>query len=87
MRASPIPYGSQSRPSWITARGADYIALTGIIFDGSGKTLPQNSGLVQLAAGRGILVRDCEFVGSGANGVASGPASGCFRRTTRFSGA
>jgi uncharacterized secreted repeat protein (TIGR03808 family) len=53
----------------ITSRGADYVSLTGLTFDGGGKTLPGNSGLVQLAAGRGVLVRDCEIVGSGQNGI------------------
>jgi uncharacterized secreted repeat protein (TIGR03808 family) len=53
----------------ITSRGADYISLTGLTFDGNGKTLPGNSGLVQLAAGRGITMRDCEIVGAGQNGL------------------
>ena len=53
----------------ITSRGADYIALTGITFDGTGKTLPENSGLIQLAEGRGIAIRDCEILGSGRNGL------------------
>ena len=66
----------------ITARGADYVALTGIIFDGSGKTLPQNSGLVQLATARGVAVRDCEFVGSGANGVMLEAIEGEFANNT-----
>src|SRR5256885_14685958 len=53
----------------IAARGADQILLSGIIFDGSGKSLPDNSGLVQLANGRGIAIRDCEVIGSGRNGI------------------
>jgi len=53
----------------IVARGADYILLSGIIFDGSGKTLPDKAGLIQLAAGRGIAIRDCEVLGSGRNGI------------------
>jgi len=53
----------------ITSRGADHVSLTGLTFDGGGKTLPGNSGLVQLAAGCGILVRDCEVTGSGQNGL------------------
>src|SRR5436190_13938055 len=53
----------------IVARGADYILLSGITFDGSGKTLSGNSGLIQLAAGRGIAIRDCEVLGSGRNGI------------------
>lgn len=53
----------------IVARGADYILLSGIIFDGSGKTLSEKSGLIQVAAGRGIAIRDCEVLGSGRNGI------------------
>jgi uncharacterized secreted repeat protein (TIGR03808 family) len=53
----------------IVARGADYILLSGIIFDGSGKTLPEKSGLIQIAAGRGIAIRDCEVLGAGRNGI------------------
>src|SRR5215213_862182 len=53
----------------IVARGADHILLSGIIFDGSGKALPQNSGVIQIAAGRGIAIRDCEVLGAGRNGI------------------
>jgi len=53
----------------VVARGADYILLSGIIFDGSGKALPENSGLIQLANGRGIAIRDCEVLGAGRNGI------------------
>ena len=53
----------------IVARGADHILLSGIIFDGSGKSLSGNGGLIQLAAGRGIAIRDCEVLGAGRNGI------------------
>jgi uncharacterized secreted repeat protein (TIGR03808 family) len=53
----------------IVARGADHILLSGITFDGSGKTLPDSSGLIQLAMGRGIAIRDCEILGAGRNGI------------------
>jgi uncharacterized secreted repeat protein (TIGR03808 family) len=53
----------------IVARGADHILLSGIIFDGSGRNLPANAGLIQLANGRGIAIRDCEVLGPGRNGV------------------
>jgi len=53
----------------IVARGADYVLLSGIIFDGSGRALPENSGLIQLANGRGIAIRDCEVLGAGRNGI------------------
>src|SRR5436190_9272714 len=53
----------------IVARGADHVLLSGIVFDGSGKTLSGDSGLIQLAAGRGIAIRDCEGLGSGGIGI------------------
>jgi uncharacterized secreted repeat protein (TIGR03808 family) len=53
----------------ITSRGADYVSLIGLTFDGTGKSLPGNSGLVQLAEGRSIAIRDCEIVGAGRNGL------------------
>src|SRR5256885_9431939 len=53
----------------IVARGADHVLLSGISFDGSGKSLPENSGLIQIAAGRGIAIRDCEVTGAGRNGI------------------
>jgi hypothetical protein len=53
----------------IVSRGADHILLSGIIFDGSGRNLPANAGLIQLAAGRAVAIRDCEIIGSGRNGI------------------
>ena len=53
----------------IVARGADYVLLSGITFDGSGKALPENSGLIQLANGRSIAIRECEVLGAGRNGI------------------
>jgi uncharacterized secreted repeat protein (TIGR03808 family) len=54
----------------IVARGADHILLSGIIFDGSGKTLPRTR-LIQLANGRGIAIRDCEVLGAAATASCS----------------
>jgi uncharacterized secreted repeat protein (TIGR03808 family) len=53
----------------VTARGADYILLSGITFDSDSKALPDSAGLIQFAAGRGIAIRDCEVIGSGRNGI------------------
>src|SRR5882724_10669677 len=53
----------------IVARNTDHILLSGIIFDGGNRKLPEDAGLVQLAAGRGIAIRDCEIVNSGRNGI------------------
>jgi uncharacterized secreted repeat protein (TIGR03808 family) len=53
----------------IVARNADHILLSGIIFDGAGKKLPEDAGLIQLGVGRGIAIRDCEVLNSGRNGI------------------
>jgi uncharacterized secreted repeat protein (TIGR03808 family) len=53
----------------IVARNADHILLSGITFDGSNRTLPEDAGLIQLALGRNVAIRDCEIVGSGRNGI------------------
>jgi uncharacterized secreted repeat protein (TIGR03808 family) len=66
----------------IVARGADYVLLSGIIFDGSGKALPEKSGLIQLANGRGIAIRDCEVLGAGRNGIVLEGIEGEITNTT-----
>jgi uncharacterized secreted repeat protein (TIGR03808 family) len=66
----------------IVARGADYILLSGIIFDGSGKGLPENSGLIQIANGRAIAIRDCEVLGAGRNGIVFEGVEGEITTTT-----
>jgi len=53
----------------IVARNADHVLLTGITFDGSGRSLPEDAGLIQVAMGRNIAIRDCEVIGSGRNGI------------------
>jgi uncharacterized secreted repeat protein (TIGR03808 family) len=66
----------------IVARGADYVLLSGIIFDGSGKALPEKSGLIQLANDRGIAIRDCEVLGAGRNGIVLEGIEGEITNTT-----
>src|SRR5262245_44704628 len=53
----------------IVARGADHMLLSGITFDGAKRTLPEDAGLIQLALGRNVAIRECEIVGSGRNGI------------------
>ncbi|HWP16324.1 MAG TPA: TIGR03808 family TAT-translocated repetitive protein [Xanthobacteraceae bacterium] len=66
----------------IVARGADHILLSGITFDGSGKALPENSGLIQIANGRAIAIRDCEVLGAGRNGIVFEGVEGEIASTT-----
>jgi uncharacterized secreted repeat protein (TIGR03808 family) len=53
----------------IVARDANHILLSGITFDGGNKPLPENAGLIQIANGLNVAIRDCEIVGSGRNGI------------------
>ena len=66
----------------IVARDADHILLSGITFDGSGKTLPEKAGLIQIANGRGVAIRDCEVIGSGRNGIVLEGVEGEITTTT-----
>ena len=66
----------------IVARGADHILLSGIIFDGGGKALSENSGLIQIANGRAIAIRDCEVLGAGRNGIVFEGVEGEITTTT-----
>src|SRR5262249_41517309 len=53
----------------IVARNADHVLLSGITFDGGGRKLPDDAGLIQIASGRNIVVRDCEIINAGRNGL------------------
>ena len=66
----------------VVARGADHILLSGIAFDGGGKALPENSGLIQIANGRAIAIRDCEVLGAGRNGIVFEGVEGEITTTT-----
>src|SRR6516164_458854 len=56
-------------PSLLSAEQADHVALAGLTLDGAGKALPDNRGLVHLAAGRGVRIDDCEIIASGCQGI------------------
>jgi len=66
----------------IVARNADHILLSGITFDGSKRTLPEDAGLIQLALGRNVVISDCEIVGSGRNGIVLEGIEGEISRNT-----
>ena len=55
--------------SIIAASGASEITLQGIVFDGSGRALPEKRGLVTLRDAQGVRVLDCTFASSGGNGI------------------
>ncbi|WGS18352.1 MULTISPECIES: TIGR03808 family TAT-translocated repetitive protein [unclassified Bradyrhizobium] len=55
--------------SMLSGEGADGAGLTGLTLDGGNIPLPTRRGLVHCLAGRDIRIRDCEFKGSGGNGI------------------
>ncbi|HEY8267876.1 MAG TPA: TIGR03808 family TAT-translocated repetitive protein, partial [Xanthobacteraceae bacterium] len=55
--------------SIIAASGASEITLQGIVFDGSGRILPEKRGLVTLRDVQGVRILDCTFTASGGNGI------------------
>ncbi|WP_407165482.1 TIGR03808 family TAT-translocated repetitive protein [Bradyrhizobium sp. ORS 111] len=55
--------------SMLSGEGADGAGLSGLVLDGGNIPLPNRRGLVHCLAGRDIRIRDCEFKGSGGNGI------------------
>lgn len=55
--------------SIIASSGASEITLQGIVFDGNGRTLPEQRGLVTLRDALGVRILDCTFASSGGNGI------------------
>lgn len=55
--------------SIIAASGASEITLQGIVFDGSGRILPEQRGLITLRDAQGVRILDCTFASSGGNGI------------------
>jgi uncharacterized secreted repeat protein (TIGR03808 family) len=52
-----------------SARGADHITLSNLVLDGSGKSLPDGAGLIQIAQARNLRIVGCEIVSSAGNGI------------------
>ncbi len=55
--------------SLIAASGAHDITLQGLTFDGSGRQLPDNRGLLTLRDTQGLRIFDCTLMASGGNGL------------------
>jgi uncharacterized secreted repeat protein (TIGR03808 family) len=53
----------------IAAHGADHVMLSGLIFDGKNKSLPEKRGLLNMSWGGDIRIIDCEVVNSGRHGI------------------
>ena len=57
-------------PSLLAAEHAEAISLTGLSFDGGGRKLPEQRGLVHLHAASKLRISDCEFLQAGGNALA-----------------
>ena len=55
--------------SLLEGEGAGGIVLMGLTFDGGNVPLPNRRGLVHCLSGRDIRITDCQFTGSGGNGI------------------
>ena len=69
-------------PSLLSSRGANNIALTGLVLEGGGRTLPENRGLVHLNASAALRITDCEVLASGGNGISLEQCDGAITQTT-----
>jgi uncharacterized secreted repeat protein (TIGR03808 family) len=61
--------------SLIAARGAEFVALTGLTLDGMARPLPPYRGLVHFEA-TGMRIAECAVVGSGGHGIRLAAAQG-----------
>jgi uncharacterized secreted repeat protein (TIGR03808 family) len=61
--------------SLIAARGAEFVALTGLALDGMARPLPPYRGLVHFEA-TGMRIADCAVVASGGHGIRLAAAQG-----------
>jgi uncharacterized secreted repeat protein (TIGR03808 family) len=66
----------------ISARGADHITLAGLILEGGGRPLPENSALVVFEQCSGLRIMDCEVTGSGRTGIRLFEVQGTVSDTT-----
>src|SRR3954468_3550666 len=56
-------------PSLLSARNVDHVTLSGLLFEGSRKALPEGRGLVQFEAATDIRISDCEILNSSRHGL------------------
>jgi uncharacterized secreted repeat protein (TIGR03808 family) len=73
--------------SLITAEGAEFVALSGLVIEGSGGRLEDYvAGLIHLADCPNVTIENCEVVGSSASGIALDRCGGRIDRS-RVTGA
>jgi uncharacterized secreted repeat protein (TIGR03808 family) len=56
--------------SMISARGADYVTLSGLVLDGIARPLPDGGALVSIAQSKNFRMVDCDVRRSSRNGIA-----------------
>jgi uncharacterized secreted repeat protein (TIGR03808 family) len=69
-------------PALISARGGDHITLAGLIIEGGGRPLPENSALVVFEQCSDLRIVDCEITGSGRSGIRLFEVQGTVSNTT-----
>jgi uncharacterized secreted repeat protein (TIGR03808 family) len=53
----------------IAARGAEHVTLAGLVLDGGGRPLPENTALLHFAGCDDLRITDCEITGAGRAGL------------------
>jgi uncharacterized secreted repeat protein (TIGR03808 family) len=56
-------------PSLLSALNVDHVTLSGLLFEGSRKALPEGRGLVQFDTATDIRITDCEILNSSRHGL------------------
>ena len=68
--------------SMISARGADYITLSGLVLDGIARPLPDGGALVYVAQSKNFRMIDCDVRRSSRNGIALEAVEGALTGNT-----
>jgi uncharacterized secreted repeat protein (TIGR03808 family) len=55
--------------SLISGNGIDHVTLSGLLFEGSRKALPEGRGLIHLTAATDLRISDCEVLNSSRHGL------------------
>jgi uncharacterized secreted repeat protein (TIGR03808 family) len=69
---------SQAGASLISASGSDHLTLSGLIFDGGHKPLPDRRGLAQLENCKNLKIADCAFQASAGSALVAIGSGGEF---------
>jgi uncharacterized secreted repeat protein (TIGR03808 family) len=57
-------------PSLLSSEHSDTVSLTGLAFDGGGRTLPEGRALLHFDDVKSMRIADCTIAGAGGNGIA-----------------